>query len=450
MLTLKRTALILLFIGMISSALGSTPADHTRYFSLNNRMQVYLVELHNLPLLHVVFAFNVGSKDESDETSGLSHLLEHYFLFQGTQAQTPDRISSVIRQHGGYFNAHTSRDTTIFELSIPAEYADFALENQKEILFHRKIKQEDLDREKPIIMEEILQTKDDPIRYGLSLLYRSLFPGHSYNKPIYGKKDIIQSLSAEQANQYCRKYFVPENCALAVVGDFHLQEMEERVRQYFRGIQDTGFSPEEFPMAPSLKKDIEIQKTLDIHKAYMLIGTAGPDYNNPDQYAVDVLTQILGRGINPMVYSALRGRRRLVDSAFMNYNGLRYGGVIHIELTLDQKNIRPAKKETLKFFKQTRKLNYSKKDYYGDEEFYALDFLQNALNQIRFNFYTSQENGLNIAASLARYMLLNKMPDRRKYLDAVEQIKSTDLRKAAGHYLSKGKYAVIILKPLKK
>ena len=102
-------------------------------------MEVFLYERHTLPLLNMVMAVNLGSKDESEETNGLVHLLEHYILFRGTKSRSSEQITQDIRRHGAYFNAHTGRDMALFEISIPSEYSDFALENQKDILFNLEI-----------------------------------------------------------------------------------------------------------------------------------------------------------------------------------------------------------------------------------------------------------------------------------------------------------------------
>jgi len=157
--------------------------EQSKQFMLDNGLRVFLLEKKNLPLLNLAFAFNLGSKDESEETSGLVHILEHYTLFRGTELRTADEVIKEIRKHGAYFNAHTDRDLIIFEMSLPSEYAVFALENQREILFQQKFAQEELDKEKKVILEELSQIEDDPIKYGTSLAYQNLFHDHPYRWP---------------------------------------------------------------------------------------------------------------------------------------------------------------------------------------------------------------------------------------------------------------------------
>ena len=132
--------MIILILAIFFCLLPATASDQehppTRYFKLENGFQIFLYPRHTLPLIHLVIAFDVGSKDETEETNGLVHILEHYILFRGTEYRTGSEISQDIRRHGAYFNAHTDRDLSTFEMSLPSDYLDFALRNQKEILFH--------------------------------------------------------------------------------------------------------------------------------------------------------------------------------------------------------------------------------------------------------------------------------------------------------------------------
>ena len=421
-----------------------------KYFELENGLKVFLYEKHTLPLVNLVFAVNLGTKDESDETNGLVHILEHYILFRGTEFRSGPEISQDIRRHGAYFNAHTSLDLATFEISLPSEHADFALRNQKEILFNLKLSQEELDEEKKVVLEELSQAQDDPFKHATSLVYQNLFKEHPYQKPIQGKKEIIEALTVEQVEKFYRKFFIPSNCVLAIVGDFEIEEMEKKTRDVFGDLKKEEISTSKYEKASALKKTLEIKKEMDVNQAYLVIGILGPDYNHKDQYAVDILTQILGRGVNPMLNRPLRGRRNLAQIALMRYSAHKYGGVIIIYITLDPKNIGMTKRETIRFLKETSRLNYSKKDVMGEAQLYALDYLESAKNQIKFSFHQSQEKGLAIATSLARYLLLNENPEGGSYIENIEKLNSLDLRKAARKYLSKGRYVIVTIPPKKK
>ncbi len=422
----------------------------TKSFKLENGMRVFLYERHSIPLVNCAFAFNIGSKDESDETSGLVHILEHYILFRGTQYRTGEQISKDIRNHGAYVNAHTEYDVSVFEISLPSEYADFALSNHKEILFNLKLTQEELDEEKEVILEELNQVFDDPIRYATSLAYQNLFPDHPYQRPIYGRKEVIEAVTVEKIEGFYKKHFVPSNCVLAIVGDFAIAEMEEKVKTIFADIQGEPFTPPNYENAAPLKDKREIEEKMDVNMAYLVLGYNAPDYNDPDQFAVDVLAEILGRGINPMLYHPLMERRIYVNSINMSYLAHKYGGAILIYFVMEPKYIKTAKNRIVRYLKITRDLQYSKKDYMSEARFHATDYLESAKNRIRFKLHRALENGLAVANSYARHMHMSGDTEGGNFLESIANIDSSDVRKAAGDYLTTSDYVMVTIMPLEE
>ena len=438
----------LLFIAcLISLHAVSQENSQTKSFNLDNGMKVFLYERHSIPLINCAFAFNIGSKDESEDTNGLVHILEHYILFRGTEFRTGDEISQDIREHGAYVNAHTEYDLSVFEISLPSEYADFALSNHREILFNLKLTQEELDEEKEVILEELNQVHDDPMKHATSLAYQNLFPDHPYQRPIYGRREVIESVTVEKIEGFYKKHFVPSNCALAIVGDFEIAEMEEKVKTIFAGIQGESFDPPNYENAIPLKDKREIEEEMDVNMAYLVFGYNAPDYNDPDQFAVDVLAEILGRGINPMLNHPLLERRVYVNSINMSYLAHKYGGAILIYFVMEPKYIKTAKNMIIRYLKRTRDVQYSKEDYMSDSRFHATDYLESAKNRIRFKLHRAQENGLAVANSYARHMHMSGDKIEGNFLENIESVDSSDLRKAAANYLTKNDYVVVTIMP---
>jgi zinc protease len=429
---------------------GADVASKT--FVLDNGLKVWLLEKRNCPLVNAVVAVNVGAKDETAETRGLVHVLEHCILFRGTELRSGSQVSREVREHGAYFNAHTGEDLAWFEISVPSDSAEFALANQREIVFNLNIVQEELDAEKEVVLEELSQIKDDPFRHAASLAYQNLFRGHPYENPIFGDKDVIKSLTAGKLQEFYRRFFVPANCSLAVVGDFDLKDMEGEVRAVFGGLKSEPFEKPKYEMFSDLEKGVDLEVEMDVQKSYLVVAIPAPDFNNPDQYAVEILTEILGRGLNPMLYSALLGRAGpMAETVSMSYQANRYGGAILVYITLDPRNLSAAKRETTRFLKTAREARYSKDDYFGDDRLRAFDYLAGAKNQIHYRAYQAQEKGLALADSLAVFMILaDDGGTRPSYLESIDKVKSGDLRKAAGRYLSRSDFVIISVIPKKR
>ncbi len=439
----------ILHLGLFIPSIAQDDAK-TKQFELENGLKVFLYERHSVPLINLALAVNCGSKDETEKTRGIVHILEHYIMFRGTEFRSGDELAQAIREHGAYFNAHTSRDLAYFEMTLPSENGDFGLELQKEILFHLKLTQEELDDEKEVILEEISKIHDDPMMYATVLAYQNLFLGHPYQNPVYGNTEAIKNLSVDQVQEFYTRFFVPKNSSLVVLGDFNLPEMEEKVRTLYENLTNENFVAAEFESIPSLSETIRIEKEMDVNLGYLVIGMIGPDYNSPDQYSIDLLSEILGRGVNPLLYKPLSQRRLYANSLSMSYGAYVYGGAIFVSVSIDPKNINTAEREIIKYLKSVRKESFSKDDFLGESRFYAIDYLENAKNQIRFRAHESQEEGLSVALTLARHLLMEKSSKGRNYLENIQKLTSSDLRKSSGHYLGTGRYVIVRIKPPKK
>ena len=255
------------------------------------------------------------------------------------------------------------------------------------------------------------------------------------------------TLYLDRVEAFYRSRFVPAATSLAVVGDFALEAMEAQVRACFDAVPKAEPPATRIAPPPPLEKTVEVEEKLDVKEAYLVIGALAPDYNSPDQYAADLLTEIFGRGISPMLLRPLKGPRDLIDTLSMSYIALKHAGAFAVYLTLDPRRAPAAKSEALRFLRQSRGENFSRSDVYGDAQMYAFDFLESSRNQILLKLQEGRESGLNLAVSLAMHILLRDKPEAPDYLKAVRSLTSSDLRKAAAKYFGKTEYVVISIIP---
>jgi zinc protease len=438
-----------LFVLVPHALAGQTAAPPSRTFVLPNGMRVFLYEKRGYPLVNIALAVDAGSKDETDATSGLAHLLEHCILFRGTAERSAAEVERDVRGHGAYFNANTGQDLTVFEISLPSEFADFALRNQREILFGFALAPEALEEEKAVVLEEMNQMEDDPRRRGTDLALQRLFEGHPYGRPVYGRPEVLRSARVEDLKAFHDRYFVPDNCALAVTGDFAVPEMEAKVREVFGPLAGSGRARAALARVPLLEKSVSLREERDVKDAYLILGFVGPDFNHPDRYAMDLLAEALGRGVNPLLNMALRSRRDLVQNVQMSYFPGRYGGAVVIVLTLDPKNVAAATREALTYLRKARDESFSADDFYGEDKYRVLDHLGSAKNRIRFSSEQAEESGLALASSIARFMLLNERENPGPYVGHIDRTTSGDLRKAAGRYFGRGEFVAVAIVPKK-
>ncbi|UCC40270.1 MAG: hypothetical protein JSV96_02100 [Candidatus Aminicenantes bacterium] len=151
-----------------------------------------------------------------------------------------------------------------------------------------------------------------------------------------------------------------------------------------------------------------------------------------------------------MLNRILRGQANLVYNISSSYLALKYGGAILFCFTLDSKNIGVAKRKVLDFFKQTKFISYSRDDYPDESRLTAYDYLASAKSQIRFKFHQTKEEGLDIASSLVLHALLDENPSRGNYIDNIKNVDTSDLRRVAGEYFSRGRYVIVSIVPKNK
>ena len=433
----------------------------SKHYILNNGLSVYIQQRDYIPLVNIVFAVNVGSKDEEQDTNGIVHLLEHLILLGPTQFHTLDEINLEMRRHGGQFNAHTSHDLMTFQLSLPARYWEFGLKILKEKLFHLKFVREQVEKEKEIISEEISQHEEDPYSLGTYLALEHLFKGHPYQNPIHGLLPVIKKASIEEIETFYKKYFVLSNCSLAVVGDVDPVSVDNKIQQTFGkgGAAEKSAVPLESNFKPALplKKTVKVERRLDIKAAHMIFAFEAPPLAHPDQLYLDILKLILGRGVNPLLSRALtRMGKPLAYNLHTRYIMMEYGGAFLIYTTLEPKKVNQVRMELIKFLKTLWKFNYSKEDYSLARQDRVTDYLEAAKSQVKFSHQQFQELGLNAALSYARNILFYKLHKdemegkREPYMDRVEKTTSSDLRNTASRYLSGEKYVMVTILPEKK
>jgi zinc protease len=458
---LKIESLAALLAGLLM-AINVFPADggggaQHKLSVLDNGLSAYIQKRDAIPLVHIVFAINMGSKDEDEKTSGLIHLLEHLLLLGPSEDHTVDEIIREMRGHGAQFNAHTSHDLMTFELSLPARFWEFGLQVLKEKLFHFKFTPQQLEREREIIFEEISQHQDDPYSLGTNLALQLLFGGHPYQHPIYGDSQVIRQATVAELETFYRRYLVPANCSLAVVGDVNIEAVEHQIQQIYGTLENKKRPAAVVPRIPPLKKNMELTRNLDLQEARLIIGFHAPPQGHQDQLSLDLLKIILGRGINPLLAGALfRRGKPLAYNLHTRYLPLEYGGAFLVYLTVEPKNLKYAQRELINFFKTLWKFNYSSKDYLAEQQVNYTDYLEAAKSQVKYSYQQFQELGLNAAVTYATYLLFHQArqgepeSEAEPYLERVEKTTSADIRDIASRYLSGKKHVVITIRPGKK
>lgn len=289
---------------------------------LKNGLLVLFKEEHTLPLISLQLWVKVGSAYENEKNNGITHFLEH-MLFKGTKKYGVGEIGHLIESSGGRINAGTGKDFTVFYLNIPKDALPLALEVLAEVCGNATFPQEEVERERLVILEEIKRHDDDPDSVLGDTFNERVYTLTPYHYRVIGTTETIQGMSRETLIEYYQTYYVPNNMSLVIVGDFEMEKILPTLQGLY-GSLPTRTLPSPPPLSEPTKEAFQHKERKNVQYAYILAGFLGPTVESSDQYAFDLLAVALGEGRNSRFYKKLREEKKIVwdiGSSFLTQKG---------------------------------------------------------------------------------------------------------------------------------
>ncbi len=264
----------------------------TTYITLENGMEFALIENRSNPMIASVIVVKTGSGNENAGNNGVSHMLEH-LLFNGTTNRSQEELYDQMDFYGGYNNAHTSKDFTNFMILMPAEHIDKGLDIQSDMLFNSTIPENKLEKERGIVIEEIGRDVDKG-NYINKLFFESkLFDGAGYALPVLGTIETIQRMPRADIMEYYKKYYVPNNMAGMIIGDFDTLEMADKVKNYF-GRFPAGELPDRKKLSSSLTSKSKIYRVKKpVASRHLSIGIKAPSLDDKDFFPFLIMEALI-------------------------------------------------------------------------------------------------------------------------------------------------------------
>jgi zinc protease len=209
--------------------------------TLNNGLTVVLLPTQLAPVVAIQAWVGVGSADESPNQAGLSHLMEH-MLFKGTARRGVGEIAREVELAGGEINAWTSRDSTVFHLVMPSRYAEVGIDVLSDALIHSSFDADELSREREVVLEEIRQGKDEPMRALAQSMFSGAFERHPYRNPVIGTPESVAKFRRSDLLKFRDRWYRGSNTALVVAGNFEPTKMRRQIQKHF-GKLPSGTQP---------------------------------------------------------------------------------------------------------------------------------------------------------------------------------------------------------------
>jgi zinc protease len=335
-------AAALIFCG-IGCEKGTGRFDYRR-IELSNGMEVITLEDFSCPIVAVQIWYHVGSKDEQPNRRGFAHMFEH-MMFRGTDKLGPTDHFAYIRRVGGTTNAYTGFDRTVYEETLPAKQLELALWLEAERMTFLKIDQESFDTERKVVEEERRMDLNQPYGTLFEKLLAEVFKNHPYSWPPIGNIPDLRAASVQELRDFWKRYYVPSNATLIIVGAVKHKDAQKLARRYFEWIPRY-----DEPKRVAVKEPEQTEK-----RTVKLTGENAPapadgvvyrtvPINDKDSVAVDLMAEILGGGRSSRLYRELVAEKQLAvgaaaESLSLEQDGLFGAGAVMSPAGGDANNI---------------------------------------------------------------------------------------------------------------
>ncbi|WP_128514852.1 M16 family metallopeptidase [Tabrizicola thermarum] len=296
-------------------------------FTLDNGLNVVVIEDHRAPVVVQMIWYRVGAADEPPGHSGIAHFLEH-LMFKGTEKVAPNAFSGIVEAQGGDDNAFTSWDYTAYFQRIAADRLDLVMEMEADRMRNLRLTEEDVATERQVILEERAQRTDsDPSALLMEQMRAAQYMNHPYSIPVIGWRHEMEKLSREDALEYYRRFYAPNNATLVVAGDVDPATVKTLAEKHYGPLEPSdGIVPRVRPQEPpQLAERRLVLEDERVSEPYVFRTYLAPERDPGDQKtaaALTVLAELLGgNGQTSVLARALQFDRKVAVYSSAFYDG---------------------------------------------------------------------------------------------------------------------------------
>ena len=307
--------------------------------TLTNGLEVIVREDHQHPLVSVQVWVKAGSIHEEKWTgAGLAHCLEH-MLFKGTVRRSAQEISTGIQKLGGYVNAYTTFNRTVYWIDGLAEHTEDYLDILADMVRHSRIDAAELAKEQDVIRREMAMGHDEPGDQLQHLVQSTCFRTHPLRHPIIGHREVFDQVGREDVAGFMQRHYVPNNCFVVIAGAVDAEATIAAVERLMGDWQRRPYEPVILPQELRQLGQRVNHKDFASELTHVALGWQIPGDGHADKAALDVLAFLLGSGRSSRLFQELREKRSIAHSVWAGAWGSQECGLFNTDVECDPENV---------------------------------------------------------------------------------------------------------------
>ncbi|GJL85850.1 MAG: peptidase M16 [Micavibrio sp.] len=356
----------------------------------------------------------VGTRHEDMINNGVAHLTEH-MIFKGTEKRNAQEIVEVIENVGGNVNAYTSREVTSYHIHLLKDDLGLALEVLADIVQNSTMPEEELEKERHVVLQEIGMCNDTPDDVIFDNYYETAYPDQAIGAPILGKADIVGSMSREVLMDYVRRFYTPGRMVVSAAGAVDHDAFVAQVGELFSSL------PPDIRQGKvaAYYEGGEDRKEKELEQSHVILGFKGIGRLDDDYTAVQTLSTLLGGGMSSRLFQEIREKRGLVYSIFSFHSAWLDDGQFGIYAGTgpnDLKEMMPVMCDEIK----------------GVMDGVSTEELERAKAQLRAGILMGRESMMSRADHQAKYLLYrDKVLDVEEIISRIDAVGEKDISRVA-------------------
>jgi len=407
-----------------STVIPSLPPG-VKLTTLDNGLVIIVREDHSAPVVSAQAWCAAGSIHEGRWLgAGLSHVLEH-MLFKGTTTRPGRRIEKEVQEAGGYLNAYTSFDHTVYHIDVPNTGARTAIDILCDIMQHATLPPDELAKELDVIRREMDMGQDDPGRRSGRRLFETAYTKSPYRFTIIGYPDIFNELKPENIRDYYHEKYAPNNVFYVVAGDVKNDEVVAQIKTAYKKTKARALPPNYLPVEPKQTAPREIIEEAPIELGHFHFAWHIPELRHSDVPVLDVLAVLLGSGRSSRLYQQVRERQGVVHHVDAWTYNPGSTGLLGMSAIADSEKFSAARDAMLAEIEKIKSMSVS------------VDEVQKAVKQFVSATLSARKTMEGQAQNLGgNWLAANDLNFSERYLAAVKNVSHADVQRVARHYLT--------------
>jgi predicted Zn-dependent peptidase len=400
---------------------------------LKNGIRILSRQIPNVRSVSMGVWVDVGARDESSEENGLSHLIEH-MIFKGTKRRNAFQIAKEFDAIGGHTNAFTSMENTCFHARVLDSHTETMIDILSDIFLNSVFDQMELEKERPVILQEIGMVEDSPDEYIHVLSGNSFWGDNPLGRSILGSRENITGFGPEAVKRFFDHYYRSDRIVISAAGNIDHAWFVDKLKTSFEPVEKNAKSfnrvtPEGLSTVDFHHKELEL--------AHICIGTKGLAISDPNRYAFSLLNTILGGNMSSRLFQEIREQRGLAYSIYSFANSYvdtgMFGVYAGVDPTRASESIDLIANEILKTTSQP----------------VTASELNNAKEYTKGNLLLSAESVENHMVRLAQTDIhFNRYIPIEEAIEKIEAVTADDILEVAATLFQSETYALTLLGPI--